>query len=59
MILKKPKIQRAYVNVRDPDTGENEHVTVYGKTVQEVIEHLDQDENEQAAPDKPTCDTAA
>ena len=40
MSLTKPKVQRVYVGLKDPDTGENEHVTVYGMTIADVIEHL-------------------
>lgn len=50
MSLIKPKVQRVYVGVKDPDTGENEHVTVYGMTIAEVIEHLDS-KGKEAAPD--------
>ena len=36
----KPKIQRSYVQVRDPDSREMRHVTVYECTPQQVIEKI-------------------
>lgn len=36
MTIEKPKIQRAYITIRDPDSGESTHVVVYNATVKEI-----------------------
>lgn len=36
----KPKVQRAYVTVRNPDGGASKSLTLYETTPEEVIERL-------------------
>lgn len=38
--MSRPRIQRVYVQVRDPDSNESKTMTVYNATVAEVVQLL-------------------